>query len=229
MAGDCLPKVLSNTAYKRLKDAADNYRDLKTDYDALKKSSVPLKSYSNIKKRLMDAMDDNKTLTTRVESISNSYSGLKGKYNAVLTTLESKKESLTATLSQLQSMNDKYKSVSQKYDQMVKTNATSLATMSRMKIEHSQAANKLLIALEVAKKEADIAKQEAQVLTEKIAEIEKNEKMARESSLTQALVNTRDFVFDNTIAGVNVSENQSRGLAIIAGAAVAAYMMTRVS
>ena len=67
------------------------------------------------------------------------------------------------------------------------------------------------------------------MLTEKIAEIEKNEKMARESSLTQALVNTRDFVFDNTIAGVNVSENQSRGLAIIAGAAVAAYMMTRVS
>ena len=147
----------------------------------------------------------------------------------MLTTLGNKQETLTATLSQLQSMNSKYKSISQKYDQMVKSNATSLATMSRMKIEHSQAANKLLMALEAAKKEADIAKQEAQVLTEKIAEIEKNEKMARESSLTQALVNTRDFVFDNTIAGVNVSENQSRGLAIIAGAAVAAYMMTRVS
>ena len=151
-----MPKVLSNTAYKRLKDAADNYRDLKTDYDALKKSSVPLKSYSNIKKRLMDAMDDNKTLTTKVESISNSYSGLTGKYNAVLTTLGNKQETLTATLSQLQSMNSKYKSVSQKYDQMVKSNATSLATMSRMKIEHSQAANKLLMALEAAKKEADI-------------------------------------------------------------------------
>ena len=101
--------------------------------------------------------------------------------------------------------------------------------MSKMKIKHNQVAKQLQAALESALQEAEVAKKEAQALTVKIAEIEKNEKEARESSLTQAIVNTRDFVFDNTIAGVNVSENQSRGLAIFAGAAVAAYMMTRVS
>ncbi len=229
MAGDCLPKILSDSEYKRLKRDSSNYKDLKSDYYALKKSSISLKSYSLVKKALMDAKDSNDALTKQIDSVSNSYSGLKGKYSSVLIALKNKHNSLKDTLEQLQSMETKYKATSNKYHEMVANNATSLATMSKMKIKHNQAAKQLQAALETALQEAEIAKKEAQALTVKIAEIEKNEREARESSLTQAIVNTRDFMFDNTIAGVNVSENQSRGLAIIAGAAVAAYMMTRVS
>lgn len=182
-----------------------------------------------VKKALMDAKDSNSRLTTQLNSISNSYSGMKGKYSSVLKALKTKSNSLNSTIEQLQTMQSKYNVSSKKYRELVTSNATSLATMSKMKIKHNQVTKQLQSALESALQEAEVAKKEAQVLTEKIAEIEKNEKMARESSLTQAITNTRDFVFDNTIAGVDVSENQSRGLAVIAGAAVAAYMMTRVS
>jgi len=220
---------IPTSVYNRFKEAASKYSDLQDDYNALKKSSVSLTSYAEAKKKLADAKDNNKILTNKLNSISKLYSGVKGKYDKLLIAIEEQNQKLNQTIQHLDKAQEAFASKNKQYVDLVQSNATSIATMSKMKIEHGSAIKALELALEAAKKEANVAQQEIQVLTQKIAEIEKNESMAREASLTQALVNTRDFVFDNTIAGVNVSENQSRGLAILAGAAVAAYMMTRVS
>ena len=202
---------------------------LKQDHSALKKSSINLNSYNSVKKSLANAKAQYKVVGMKLKSIQNSYTGMKGRYSAVIKSHSMQKARLESTLKAIAQSEQNYKAMQSKYNHVVKSQSTSIATMRQMKIKHREVVKQLMTSLNAAKAEAESAMKEAQMLTLKIAEIEKNERSAREGSLTQALVNTRDFVFDNTIAGVPVSENTSRGLSMLAGAAVTAFLITRVS
>ncbi len=223
-----MPYISSSSlkSYKRMKE---EFNDLQKDYSSLKQSSISLNSYGSVKKALADARDQYSAVGQKLQSLQNSYTGMKGKYSAVLKSHSMQKQRLEKAFKEISKSEINYKMMEKKYNQVIQSQSTSMATMQTMKLKHGAAMKQLLSSLQAAKSEAELAKKEAQALTLKVAEIENNEKNARESSLTQALVNTRDFVFDNTIAGVSVSENTSRGLSVLAGAAVAAYLITRVS
>lgn len=220
---------ISTSSLKSYKSMKEDFSDLKQDYSALKKSSINLNSYNSVKKSLADARDQYSAVGKRLSSLQNSYTGMKGRYSAVIKSHSMQKARLESTLKAIAQSERNYKVMKSKYNHVVKSQSTSMSTMQQMKIKHGMAVKQLMASLNAAKAEAESAKKEAQMLTLKIAEIEKNEHSAREGSLTQALVNTRDFVFDNTIAGVPVSENTSRGLSMLAGAAVTAFLITRVS
>ena len=220
---------ITSSALKSYKSMKEDFSDLKQDYSALKKSSINLNSYHSVKKSLADVRDQYSAVGKKLQSIQNSYTGMKGRYSAVIKSHSMQKARLERALKSIAQSEQNYKAMQSKYNHVVKSQSTSMATMQQMKIKHGNMVKQLMTSLNAAKAEAESAKKEAQVLTLKIAEIEKNERSAREGSLTQALVNTRDFVFDNTIAGVSVSEGTSRGLSMLAGAAVTAFLITRVS
>lgn len=220
---------ISTSSLKSYRSMKEDFSDLKQDYSALKKSSINLNSYNSVKKSLANAKAQYNVVGMKLKSIQNSYTGMKGRYSAVIKSHSMQKARLESTLKAIAQSEQNYKAMQSKYNHVVKSQSTSIATMQQMKIKHGEVVKQLMTSLNAAKAEAESAMKEAQMLTLKIAEIEKNERSAREGSLTQALVNTRDFVFDNTIAGVPVSENTSRGLSMLAGAAVTAFLITRVS
>ncbi len=117
-----------------------------------------------------------------------------------------------------------------KYKTALKASSTSRTTIMNMKILHQRQMRDLSKRLNSAMDEATMANEKVSELLQQLDEIEKNEKQSREESLTQALLNTRDVVFDNTIATNlgGVGESTSRGFAFMTGLVVAGYMISRV-
>ena len=131
-------------------------------------------------------------------------------------------------LMKMQSYQEKIEKLEKEYKQALSQSATSRTTMSKMKLHFQRQQQNMLSRLREAEKEAEMARQESKDLLNKIQEIEGNERHARENSLTQAMVNTRDTLFDATFNGIGVNESGSRALAVAMGAIAAAFLMTRV-
>jgi len=122
----------------------------------------------------------------------------------------------------------KLDNLEKKYKETLSQSATSRTTMTTMKLHFQRQQQNMLERLREAEKEAETSRQQVKDLLNQIQEIEANERHARENSLTQAMVNTRDTLFDATFNGVGVSESGSRALAVAMGAIAAAFLMTRV-
>ena len=202
---------------------------LESEIDALKQSTTSKDTYLSTKKSLYDAQTNLALAEKKVTHYSSLYTGMTGKYTLASQKISDLKKSVDKAESALTAQEAKTKMFQEKYENAIKSASTSKSILTKMKMEHQQHMQQLNASLLTAEKEAYNAKQQVADLLSRIDEIEKNESMAREGSLAQAIVNTRDIVFDNTIAGVQMSETNSRGLSFLAGAAVTAYLITRVS
>lgn len=213
-------------AYKKAKKQVP---ELESEITALKKSTISKDTYLSTKKSLYEAKTNLTLAEKKVKHYSNLYTGMKGKYTLATQKISDLKKSVDQAESVLASQEAKTKMFQTKYENAIKSASTSRTILTKMKMQHQRHMQQLNASLMAAEKEAYLAKQQTADLLSRIDEIEKNESMAREGSLAQAIVNTRDVVFDNTIAGVQMSETSSRGLSVLAGAAVTAYLITRVS
>ena len=137
-------------------------------------------------------------------------------------------QGVNSLLLRMKAYQGKIESMEKEYKKVLSQSATSRTSMSKMKLHFQRQQQNMLNRLREAEKEAEEARKESADLLNKIQEIEANEHHARENSLTQAMVNTRDTLFDATFNGVGVNESGSRALAVAMGAVVAAFLMTRV-
>lgn len=204
-------------------------KTLESEITALKKTTVAKDTYLSAKKSLTEAKAALTKANQKVNHYSGLYTGMKGKYAFAKNTIAEMRTTIDNVEAKLGAEEARSKMFQKKYEDTLKSSATSRTILTKMKMKHQQDMQRLNARLIEAEKQATFAKQQASDLLARIDEIEKNEKMAREGSLTQAIVNTRDLVFDNTIAGVQMSETSSRGLSMLAGAAVTAFLITRVS
>ena len=137
-------------------------------------------------------------------------------------------EGVKGILMKINAFETKMKKLEKDYENALTQSATSRTSMTQMKLHYQRQTQILLERLREADKEAEKARQQSKDLMTQIQEIEANERNARENSLTQAMVNTRDTLFDATFNGIGVNESGSRALAVAMGAVVAAFLMTRV-
>jgi len=220
---------ISSKQMSQYKSAQKQASSLRTELDALKASTVPKDTFFAAKKSLSEAATDLSLAKKKIDHYTKLYTGMTGKYNMTKTQISSLESKIDAIGKTLDKERSRSKMFEKKYENAVKSGATSKTILTKMKIQHQRDMQRLLSRVKKAEKEAESAIKQASDLLSQIDEIEKNERMAREGSLTQAVVNTRDLLFDNTIAGVQLSETSSRGLSMLAGAAVFSYLMTRVS
>lgn len=220
---------ISKTRLSLYKKATAKAVSLQEELDALEESTVAKDTYLSAKKSLSEAKNSLTKANQKVKHYSGLYTGMKGKYEMTKNTMRQMKATIDSVEAKLTAEEARSKMFQKKYEDTLRSSATSRTILTKMKMKYQHDMQRLNGRLIEAEKQATFAKQQASDLLARIDEIEKNEKMAREGSLTQAVVNTRDFVFDNTIAGVQMSETSSRGLSLLAGAAVTAFLITRVS
>ena len=212
-----------------LKDKA-SLKTTQKELSALKKSSINPKTFSSVKKVLSQTKTKLDLATKKSSRYSKLYVGLKEKYSNTEKYTKHLRDKITRQESSLAYIKKRADYFESKYKKAMSQSATSRTTIMKMKLHHQRQMQNLNTKLDQASKEANIANEKVSALLIELDEIEKNEKQAREESLTQALLNTRDVVFDNTIATNlgGVGESTSRGFAFMAGLVVAGYMISRV-
>lgn len=204
-------------------------KTLESEIDALQETTVAKDTYLAAEKSLTEAKAALTEAKQKVDHYSGLYTKMKDKYAFTKIKITEMRTTINNVEAKLGAEEARSKMFQKRYEDTLKSSATSRTILTKMKMKHQQDMQRLNARLIEAEKQATFAKQQASDLLARIDEIEKNEQMAREGSLTQAIVNTRDLVFDNTIAGVQMSETSSRGLSLLAGAAVTAFLITRVS
>ena len=138
-------------------------------------------------------------------------------------------EGVKGLLAKIIAYENRLKKLEDDYETALSQSATSRTSMTKMKLHFQRQQQNMLERLREAEKEAESSRQQVKDLLTQIQEIEANERNARETSITQAMVNTRDTLFDAAFNGVGgVNESGSRALAVAMGAVVAAFLMTRV-
>jgi len=226
-------RYISDKVLNSYKAKAKQLVSTQKELDALKKSSINPNLYRSVKKSLSQTKTKLDLASKKSSTYSRLYVGLKEKYSAAEDVMTGLRDKITRQEKSMKYIKDRSEAFERSYRQMLKQSATSRTTITKMKMNHQRQMLNLSKKLEEVQAEADSANQQVTTLLKQIDEIEKNEKMARENSLTQALINTRDVVFDNTIAtnlsGVGeIGENTSRGLAFLTGLALVGFMVSRV-
>ncbi len=194
----------------------------------MKSTTIARSTYERIKNNLIETDKELESAKVKVKHYSNLYIGMKEKYSNQSESIEKMRQGVKGLFVRIKAYETKLDSLEKKYKETLSQSATSRTTMTTMKLHFQRQQQNMLERLREAEKEAETSRQQVKDLLNQIQEIEANERHARENSLTQAMVNTRDTLFDATFNGVGVSESGSRALAVAMGAIAAAFLMTRV-
>jgi len=222
-----LPYISSRTesAYKK---AVRDVKSLEKRYASLKSTTIARSTYERIKNNLIETDKELESAKAKVKHYSTLYIGMKEKYSNQSESIEKMRQGVKGMFVKIKAYETKLDNLEKKYKETLSQSATSRTTMTTMKLHFQRQQQNMLERLREAEKEAETSRQQVKDLLNQIQEIEANERHARENSLTQAMVNTRDTLFDATFNGVGVSESGSRALAVAMGAIAAAFLMTRV-
>jgi chromosome segregation ATPase len=222
-----LPYILP-ALEKKYKTAVSDVKSLKKQLATMQSTTIARGTYERIKNNLVETDKELKSAKTKVKHYTTMYFGMKEKYSNQTERIENMQAGVKGLLAKINAYEAKMSKLEEDYQRALTQSATSRTSMTKMKLNYQRQTQTLLKRLREAEKEAESARQESKDLMTKIQEIEANERHARENSLTQAMVNTRDTLFDATFNGVGVNESGSRALAVAMGAVVAAFLMTRV-
>ena len=210
------------------KAAVRDVKSLRSKVNTLESTTIARSTYERIKNNLAETDKELKSAKSKVKHYSSMYFGMKEKYSKSTEKIEKMEEGVKGMLMKINAFETKMKKLEEDYETALTQSATSRTSMTQMKLQYQRQTQILLERLREAEKEAESARQQSKDLMTQIQEIEANERNARENSLTQAMVNTRDTLFDATFNGIGVNESGSRALAVAMGAVVAAFLMTRV-
>lgn len=194
----------------------------------MKSTTIARSTYERIKNNLIETDKELESAKAKVKHYSTLYIGMKEKYSNQSESIEKMRQGVKGMFVKIKAYETKLDNLEKKYKETLSQSATSRTTMTTMKLHFQRQQQNMLERLREAEKEAETSRQQVKDLLNQIQEIEANERHARENSLTQAMVNTRDTLFDATFNGVGVSESGSRALAVAMGAIAAAFLMTRV-
>lgn len=194
----------------------------------MQSTTIARGTYERIKNNLIETDKDLESAKVKVKHYSTLYVGMKEKYSNQSESIEKMRQGVKGLFVKIKAYETKLDNLEKKYKETLSQSATSRTTMTTMKLHFQRQQQNMLERLREAEKEAETSRQQVKDLLNQIQEIEANERHARENSLTQAMVNTRDTLFDATFNGVGVSESGSRALAVAMGAIAAAFLMTRV-
>lgn len=194
----------------------------------MESTTIARSTYERIKNNLIETDKELESAKTKVKHYSTLYIGMKEKYSNQSESIEKMRQGVKGLFVKIKAYETKLDNLEKKYKETLSQSATSRTTMTTMKLHFQRQQQNMLERLREAEKEAETSRQQVKDLLNQIQEIEANERHARENSLTQAMVNTRDTLFDATFNGVGVSESGSRALAVAMGAIAAAFLMTRV-
>tara|TARA_Y100000592_G_scaffold89444_1_gene146686 strand:+ start:135 stop:725 length:591 start_codon:yes stop_codon:yes gene_type:complete len=195
----------------------------------MQSTTIARSTYERIKNNLKETSKDLDSAKSKVDHYSTLYFGMKEKYSNQSERIEKMQQGVKGLLMKIQAYEKKMQKLEDDYEKVLAQSATSRTTMTTMKLHFQRQQQNMLERLREAEKEAETSRQQVKDLMTQIQEIEANERHARENSLTQAMVNTRDTLFDATFNGIGgVNESGSRALAVAMGAVVAAFLMTRV-
>ena len=195
----------------------------------MQSTTIARSTYERIKNNLKETSKDLDSAKSKVDHYSTLYVGMKEKYSNQSERIIKMQQGVKVLLMKIQAYEKKMQKLEDDYEKVLAQSATSRTTMTTMKLHFQRQQQNMLERLREAEKEAETSRQQVKDLMTQIQEIEANERHARENSLTQAMVNTRDTLFDATFNGIGgVNESGSRALAVAMGAVVAAFLMTRV-
>ena len=195
----------------------------------MQSTTIARSTYMRIKNNLMETDKELNSAKKRVKHFSTMYYGMKEKYSNSTEKIEKMQEGVKGLLAKIIAYENRLKKLEDDYETALSQSATSRTSMTKMKLHFQRQQQNMLERLREAEKEAESSRQQVKDLLTQIQEIEANERNARETSITQAMVNTRDTLFDAAFNGVGgVNESGSRALAVAMGAVVAAFLMTRV-
>lgn len=195
----------------------------------MQSTTIARSTYERVKNNLKETSKDLDSAKSKVDHYSTLYVGMKEKYSNQSERIANMQQGVKGLLMKIQAYEKKMQKLEDDYEKVLAQSATSRTTMTTMKLHFQRQQQNMLERLREAEKEAETSRQQVKDLMTQIQEIEANERHARENSLTQAMVNTRDTLFDATFNGIGgVNESGSRALAVAMGAVVAAFLMTRV-
>lgn len=223
-----MPYISSRTE-KRYKAAVSDVKSLKKQLATMQSTTIARSTYERVKNNLKETSKDLDSAKSKVDHYSTLYVGMKEKYSNQSERIANMQQGVKGLLMKIQAYEKKMQKLEDDYEKVLAQSATSRTTMTTMKLHFQRQQQNMLERLREAEKEAETSRQQVKDLMTQIQEIEANERHARENSLTQAMVNTRDTLFDATFNGIGgVNESGSRALAVAMGAVVAAFLMTRV-
>ena len=204
-------------------------KSLKKQLATMQSTTIARSTYERVKNNLKETSKDLDSAKSKVDHYSTLYVGMKEKYSNQSERIVKMQQGVKGLLMKIQAYEKKMQKLEDDYEKVLAQSATSRTTMTTMKLHFQRQQQNMLERLREAEKEAETSRQQVKDLMTQIQEIEANERHARENSLTQAMVNTRDTLFDATFNGIGgVNESGSRALAVAMGAVVAAFLMTRV-
>lgn len=204
-------------------------KSLKKQLATMQSTTIARSTYERVKNNLKETSKDLDSAKSKVDHYSTLYVGMKEKYSNQSERIANMQQGVKGLLMKIQAYEKKMQKLEDDYEKVLAQSATSRTTMTTMKLHFQRQQQNMLERLREAEKEAETSRQQVKDLMTQIQEIEANERHARENSLTQAMVNTRDTLFDATFNGIGgVNESGSRALAVAMGAVVAAFLMTRV-
>ena len=214
---------------KKYKTAVSDVKSLKKQLATMQSTTIARSTYDRIKNNLMETDKALNSAKSKVNHYSTLYVGMKEKYSNSTEKIEKMQAGVKGLLAKIIAYENKLKKLEDDYETALSQSATSRTSMTKMKLHFQRQQQNMLERLREAEKEAETSRQQVKDLMTQIQEIEANERHARENSLTQAMVNTRDTLFDAAFNGIGgVNESGSRALAVAMGAVVAAFLMTRV-
>ena len=221
---------LKQSTYDELKSKASRYTDMTENYGKLKTSHLSQKEeiseLSQKLKTLKKSVDNTKKTAKRYSKM---YVGMRERYQSTTERLSRYQGYLSERTKKIAELSAQLQSSRAAYNRAMVSNSTNITRLNVMKLQYESTARKLNAEVKAAKVEAKELQEKVESLEREMREIEKNEETARERSLTNALVQTRDVAFNQVFPNLSgMSENQSKGLAAAAGVVVFLYMVGRI-